>query len=90
MTQLGVFSLIIRRLSVCGSGVASIAEYREMLQFAATHKVAPMLEHFPLNSEGINTCVDKVEKNTIRFRGVLVAELATAAAAAAATAAAKK
>jgi len=44
------------------------------LAFAALHNIKPVSEKFPLTGEGIEDALDKLEKGTIRYRGVLVAE----------------
>jgi D-arabinose 1-dehydrogenase-like Zn-dependent alcohol dehydrogenase len=50
------------------------AAYDKLLAFAALHNIKPVSEKFPLTGEGIEDALDKLEKGTIRYRGVLVAE----------------
>jgi D-arabinose 1-dehydrogenase-like Zn-dependent alcohol dehydrogenase len=48
--------------------------YDNLLAFAALHNIKPVSEKFPLTREGIEEALDKLEKGTMRYRGVLVAE----------------
>lgn len=48
--------------------------YDKLLAFAALHGVTPVSEKFPLNGEGIEEALKKLEEGTVRYRGVLVAE----------------
>jgi D-arabinose 1-dehydrogenase-like Zn-dependent alcohol dehydrogenase len=60
--------------NIRSSLVASRAKHDEMLEFAARHAVKPWLEEFELSEAGIADAVDKMAKNQIRYRGVLVAK----------------
>ncbi|KAL0489924.1 adhA [Acrasis kona] len=58
--------------SLVGSLVASPAENREMLSFVAKHGIRPKTEILPMDSvENVEAAVDKVEKNTARYRVVI-------------------
>jgi D-arabinose 1-dehydrogenase-like Zn-dependent alcohol dehydrogenase len=48
--------------------------YDKLLAFAALHGIKPVSEKFPLNEEGIEVALKKLEDGTMRYRGVLVAE----------------
>lgn len=48
--------------------------YDKLLAFAALHDIKPVSEKFPLTSEGIEEVLAKLEKGTMRYRGVLIAE----------------
>ena len=48
--------------------------YDKLLAFAALHNIKPISEKFPLTGEGIEEAFGKLEKGTMRYRGVLVAE----------------
>jgi D-arabinose 1-dehydrogenase-like Zn-dependent alcohol dehydrogenase len=60
-------------LSVVGSCTATPDEVEQMLQFAAKHGIKPIVEYFPMTKEGIATAAEKLEKGTMRYRGVLIA-----------------
>lgn len=60
--------------NIRSSLVASRAKHDEMLQFAATHNVKPWVEKYELSESGIAEIVDKLNKNQVRYRGVLVAK----------------
>lgn len=64
--------LILNGITVQGSLVATRAVHREMLAFAATHGVRPVIETFPMTVEGIREALDKLQKGTIKYRAVLV------------------
>ena len=48
--------------------------YLKMLEFAAARQIKPWVEQFPMNADGIRRAMEKLERNEIRFRGVLVRE----------------
>lgn len=48
--------------------------YHEMLAFAAKHKIEPWVEQFPMDADGVKAAMEKLERNEMRFRGVLVRE----------------
>ena len=43
-----------------------------MLDFAAFHKIEPILEKFPLSEKGIEEAMGKLESGSMRYRGVLI------------------
>jgi len=45
-----------------------------MLQFAAQHKIKPVLMEFPLSQEGITKAMETLNDGNMRYRGVLVPE----------------
>jgi uncharacterized zinc-type alcohol dehydrogenase-like protein len=56
-------------LTVVGSAAGSSLDANEMLKFAALHGVRPMVEVSPIAN--INTTMEKVSKNKVRFRAVV-------------------
>jgi D-arabinose 1-dehydrogenase-like Zn-dependent alcohol dehydrogenase len=48
--------------------------YDKLLAFAALHSIKSVSEKFPLTGEGIEDGLNKLEKGTVRYRGVLAAE----------------
>jgi uncharacterized zinc-type alcohol dehydrogenase-like protein len=67
--------LIVGNRSLVGSLVASPAETKEMLEFVAKHDIKPKVEILPMDSvQTVELAVDKVEKNTVRYRMILVTE----------------
>ena len=46
--------------------------YPKMLAFAAEHRIKPWVEEFPMDAEGVKRAMERLERNEIRFRGVLV------------------
>jgi D-arabinose 1-dehydrogenase-like Zn-dependent alcohol dehydrogenase len=68
--------LLMGELTVQGSLVAARQVHRDMLEFAAFHKIQPMIEKFPMTVEGITAAFDKLREGKMRYRGVLVNESA--------------
>lgn len=70
MPYMGV---LMNGLKIQGSLVAAREIHREMLDFAAVHKIKPIVQTFPLSQEGINDAFETLENGNMRYRGVLVA-----------------
>ena len=66
--------LLMAGLRVQGSVVAPRAIHHKMLEFAAVHRIRPMIQEFPLSKEGIEEAFDHLEHGEMRYRGVLVAQ----------------
>ncbi|KIW03788.1 uncharacterized protein PV09_05091 [Verruconis gallopava] len=64
--------LMMSEISVHGCLTSTPDEFASMLKFAADHGVKPVIEEFPMTTEGVAQAVEKLEKGTIRYRGVLV------------------
>lgn len=67
-------AIIEGELKIQGSLVAARQVHRDMLEFAAHHKIVPMIEKFEMSVEGIETAMKKLEEGKMRYRGVLVAQ----------------
>ncbi|KAK8139456.1 putative NADP-dependent alcohol dehydrogenase [Apiospora sp. TS-2023a] len=63
--------LLLGGLSIQGSVIAPRHLHNEMLQFAALHQIAPVVETFPMSEAGIKEAMDKLEKGQVHFRAVL-------------------
>lgn len=64
--------LIERGINVQGSLVAPRHLHRQMLDFAARHRIEPIVEKFPMSEEGIKTALDKLEQGNVHYRAVLI------------------
>lgn len=64
-----VMPLIMGQLTIAGSVTGGRGRIQELLDFAAAHKVHPIVETFPIAD--INTALAKVDNNTVRFRAVV-------------------
>jgi uncharacterized zinc-type alcohol dehydrogenase-like protein len=64
-----VFTLFGNRRSFAGSGIGSIAETQEMLDFCAEHGVAPEIEL--IDAAQINEAYERVLKSDVRYRFVI-------------------
>ncbi|KAF5724957.1 hypothetical protein FMUND_301 [Fusarium mundagurra] len=67
------YPLIASGLRVQGSVIASRLEIRNMLSFAAHHRIRPMVMEFPMSKEGIDKAIEVLKTRKMRYRGVLVA-----------------
>ncbi|NRQ48518.1 NAD(P)-dependent alcohol dehydrogenase [Aeromicrobium stalagmiti] len=64
-----VFTLFGNRRSFAGSGIGSIAETQEMLDFCAEHGVAPAVE--VITADQINDAYERVLGSDVRYRFVI-------------------
>ncbi|MBP3044449.1 NAD(P)-dependent alcohol dehydrogenase [Arthrobacter jiangjiafuii] len=64
-----VFALMGNRRSFASSGIGSIAETQEMLDFCAEHNIAPEVEL--IDAAEINTAYERVLKSDVRYRFVI-------------------
>ncbi|WP_306205952.1 NAD(P)-dependent alcohol dehydrogenase [Actinoplanes sp. RD1] len=64
-----VFSLFANRLSFAGSGIGSIAETQQMLDFCAEHGIAPEIELIDAGS--VNEAWERVLTSDVRYRFVI-------------------
>ena len=53
---------------------ASHQNHFDMLEFAARHKIEPVVEEFPMTLEGVAAAFQRLETGKMRYRGVLVRE----------------
>ncbi|MGG1068862.1 NAD(P)-dependent alcohol dehydrogenase [Priestia megaterium] len=67
--QYSVFSLITGRRSIAGSLVGGIRETQEMLDFAAEHGVAPMIEVIHANQ--VDEAYERILRSDVRYRFVI-------------------
>ena len=67
---LGPINLVAHQLSICGSFLGTPAGMREMLSFAQTHGIQPMIELMPMVQ--INRAIERLKENKARYRIVLV------------------
>lgn len=61
--------LMMKQLRIVGSATGGRGRIVEMLDFAAAHAIHPRIELFKFDE--INTAIERVEKNRVRFRAVL-------------------
>eukprot|EP01055_Gregarina_sp_Pseudo9_P003044 Gregarina_sp_Pseudo_9__3043@NODE_3244_length_705_cov_132_300300_g2821_i1_p2_GENE_NODE_3244_length_705_cov_132_300300_g2821_i1NODE_3244_length_705_cov_132_300300_g2821_i1_p2_ORF_typecomplete_len104_score7_22_NODE_3244_length_705_cov_132_300300_g2821_i1236547 len=61
--------LIVGANSVVGSKSGTLAEHREMLEFAAKHKVFPVIETIKL--EDLKQHLPRMQAGTVKFRLVV-------------------
>lgn len=65
--------LLDQGLRVQGSIVSARQVHREMLEFAAAHKIKPIRMTYPLTVGGATECMKTLDEGKMRYRGVLVA-----------------
>ncbi|MCP5161182.1 MAG: NAD(P)-dependent alcohol dehydrogenase [Hahellaceae bacterium] len=66
---LSVFSLMGKQRSISSSPVGSPAVIAQMLDFAARHQIAPIVETFPLSE--VNAAIARLDSGQARYRVVL-------------------
>jgi uncharacterized zinc-type alcohol dehydrogenase-like protein len=67
-----VFELLMGQKSISGSPTGGPAAMAEMLEFAARHRIAPQVEHFPMNR--VNDAIAHLAAGKARYRVVLDAD----------------
>jgi D-arabinose 1-dehydrogenase-like Zn-dependent alcohol dehydrogenase len=71
--SLPAMGVLIEGLKLQGTMIAARQIHREMLEFAAFHKIVPKVEEFPLTAAGATSALEKLLNGKMRYRGVLVA-----------------
>jgi len=66
--------VVMRGLTIQGSGCASRGVQTKMLDFAAAHGIKPIVERFPMTKEGVEEGMAKLAEGTVRYKAVLVAK----------------
>jgi len=69
------FKHLKRRVLVTGSLIGGCDLTQKMLDFSAQHNVKAMVETLPMNEDNVNLALEKLRKNSAKFRTVLVREL---------------
>ncbi|KAJ7768584.1 chaperonin 10-like protein [Mycena maculata] len=64
--------LVTRGIRVQGSAVSSRSSQIKMLDFAAAHKIRPIIERFPMTKKGVEEGMAKLREGRVRYRAVLV------------------
>jgi alcohol dehydrogenase (NADP+) len=67
-------SFVLPGHRLIASTEASHQNHFAMLEFAARHKIEPVIEEFPMTLEGAAAAFEKLEAGKMRYRGVLVRE----------------
>ncbi|MGP7815625.1 NAD(P)-dependent alcohol dehydrogenase [Niallia sp. 01092] len=67
--QYKVFSLIMGRRSLAGSLIGGIRETQEMLDFAAGHGIAPMIE--VIRADQVDEAYERILRSDVRYRFVI-------------------
>jgi uncharacterized zinc-type alcohol dehydrogenase-like protein len=64
--------LVFFQRSLVSSGIGSRLEIRKMLDFTARHGIRPQIELYPMRD--VNVALERLKKNEVRYRAVLVNE----------------
>ncbi|KAK4844323.1 hypothetical protein QYF36_018861 [Acer negundo] len=67
--ELPVFSLIMGRKTVAGSGIGGMKETQEMIDFAAKHNIKADIE--VISMDYVNTAMERLAKADVRYRFVI-------------------
>ena len=73
--EVPALALNMAGVQVQGSFIAARHLHRKMLDFAAYHEIKPILQKWPLTVQGIKDAFKRLDENTMRYRGVIVAEV---------------
>ena len=69
--QFQAFPLLAGHKRIVGSNTGSLSGIKSMLQTAAKKGVRPLIERHAMSD--VNTAIDRLRKNQVRYRAVLVA-----------------
>lgn len=72
--KIPALALNMSGIKVQGSFITPRHLHRRMLNFAAYHEIKPVLQKWPLSVEGIMEAFKRLDENSMRYRGVIVAE----------------
>lgn len=72
--EVPALALNMSGVRIQGSFIAARHLHRRMLDFAAYHEIKPVLQKWPLTIQGIKEAFKRLDENTMRYRGVVVAE----------------
>ncbi|KAJ4836195.1 hypothetical protein Tsubulata_013733 [Turnera subulata] len=67
--ELPVFSLIVGRKTIAGSGIGGLKETQEMIDFAAKHNITADVE--VISMDYVNTAMERLAKADVRYRFVI-------------------
>lgn len=70
--EIPYMTLISKGLAVQGSLVAPRLLHRKMLEFAALQQIKPIVQEFPMTEEGIEEAMDRLSRNDVYYRAVLI------------------
>ncbi|KAL1855351.1 hypothetical protein Daus18300_011069 [Diaporthe australafricana] len=65
-------AMLASGITVQGSVVAARQMHKDMLEFAALHRIKPVLQTYPMTEEGITEAMNKLERGEVHFRAVIV------------------
>jgi D-arabinose 1-dehydrogenase-like Zn-dependent alcohol dehydrogenase len=71
--EVPALALNMSGVRVQGSFIAPRYLHRKMLDFAAFHDIKPVLQKWPMTIQGIQEAFRRLDENTMRYRGVIVA-----------------
>ena len=71
LLQIPASLLVTGERSITGSDIGNRATIREMLRFCARQGIVPRVETLPMTEEGVNTAVERLRRNEVRYRAVL-------------------
>lgn len=69
--HISALMLVTKEISVHGICASTLTQLNKMLDFAARHKIRPVIEEFPMTKEGITEAFEKLDKGKVRYRAVL-------------------
>ncbi|KAJ7693363.1 GroES-like protein [Mycena rosella] len=68
-----LFPVLVNGITIQGSAIAARSVHKKMLEFAARHRIEPVIETFPMTKSGVEEGMARLREGKIRYRAVLVA-----------------
>ncbi|GAP82979.1 putative alcohol dehydrogenase [Rosellinia necatrix] len=69
--EIPYMGMLAKGITVQGSVVAPRLAHERMLEFAALHRIRPVLQLFDMTEEGILDAMEKLDRGQVHFRAVL-------------------
>ncbi|KAI1073976.1 GroES-like protein [Whalleya microplaca] len=69
--EIPYFPMLANAITIQPCVIAPRYIQRRMLEFAALHKISPVIQTFPMTEEGIKEAMDRLEQGKVYFRAVL-------------------
>ncbi|KAK5941992.1 hypothetical protein PMZ80_005943 [Knufia obscura] len=69
--SISAMTLVGREITTHGLCASTMTQVNQMLEFAARHKIRPMIEEFEMSESGIRDAMGRLEGGKLRYRAVL-------------------
>ncbi|OTB05525.1 hypothetical protein M426DRAFT_319796 [Hypoxylon sp. CI-4A] len=72
--EIPYFPMLANAINIQGCVIAPRYIHKQMLEFAALHKIKPVVQLFPMTEAGIKEAMDKLDQGQVYFRAVIKPE----------------